>query len=118
MVVVGGWRYNFSVFLKNDINEIQYILEQDLLLPLLPDAFGLAEGVFSSFFTYVFNTIVKTDSKGGEIMDEDNDIFEMFLELMEQLQSEDPDGRMRLLSKDPRYAADDPAKSKHEQTKR
>ena len=51
-------------------------------------------------------------------MDEDNDIFEMFLELMEQLQSEDPDGRMRLLSKDPRYAADGPAKSKHEQTKR
>ena len=51
-------------------------------------------------------------------MDEDNDIFEMFLELMEQLQSEDPDGRMHLLSKDPRYAADDPAKYKHEQTKR
>jgi hypothetical protein len=51
-------------------------------------------------------------------MDEDNDIFEMFLELMEQLQSEDPDVRMRMLAKDPHYAVDDPAKSKHEQTKR
>ena len=42
-------------------------------------------------------------------MDEDNDIFEMFLEVMEQVDSSDPDGRMRVLSKDPRYAADDPA---------
>ena len=47
-------------------------------------------------------------------MEEDNDIYELFLEIMEQLQSEDPDGRMRILSKDPRYAADDPAaKPKH-----
>ena len=45
-------------------------------------------------------------------MEEDNDIYELFLEIMEQLQSEDPDGRMRILSKDPRYAADDP-KAKH-----
>ena len=42
-------------------------------------------------------------------MDEDNDIYEMFLMIMEQLQSEEPNGRMRILSKDPRYAADDPA---------
>ena len=42
-------------------------------------------------------------------MDEDNDIFEMFLDLMEQQQSEDVDGRMRMISKNPRYAADDPA---------
>ena len=40
---------------------------------------------------------------------DDEDIFEMFLELMEQLEFDDPNGRMRLLSKDPRYAADDPA---------
>ena len=47
-------------------------------------------------------------------MEEDNDIYELFLEIMEQLQSEDPDGRMRILSKDPRYAADDlTAKPKH-----
>lgn len=45
-------------------------------------------------------------------MEEDNDIFEMFLEVMEQLEPENPDGRMRVLSKDPRYAADDPAASK------
>lgn len=38
----------------------------------------------------------------------DDDIFEMFQELMEQLEFDDPNGRMRLLSKDPRYAADDP----------
>ena len=45
-------------------------------------------------------------------MEEDNDIFEMFLEVMEQLEPENPDGRMRVLSKEPRYAADDPAASK------
>ena len=45
-------------------------------------------------------------------MEEDNDIFEMFLELMERVQDENPDGRMRVLSKDPRYAADDPAAQK------
>lgn len=43
------------------------------------------------------------------MMEEDYDIYEMFLKIMEQLQSEDPNGRMRILSKDPRYAADDPA---------
>ena len=40
---------------------------------------------------------------------DDEDIFEMFLEMMEQVDFEDPDGRMRVLSKEPRYAADDPA---------
>ena len=45
-------------------------------------------------------------------MDEDNDIFEMFLEMMEQADLEDPDGRMRVINKDPRYAADSSAASK------
>ena len=45
-------------------------------------------------------------------MDEDEDIFEMFQELMAQLDSDDPEGRMRLISKNPRYAADDPAAPK------
>ena len=45
-------------------------------------------------------------------MDEDEDIFEMFQELMEQLDPDDPAGRMRLISKNPRYAADDPAATK------
>ena len=46
---------------------------------------------------------------------DDEDIFEMFLELMEQVDLEDPDGRMRVISKNPRYAADNPAapKQKH-----
>ena len=41
-------------------------------------------------------------------MDEDNDVYELFLEIMEQIKNEAPAGRMRVLSKDPRYAADDP----------
>ena len=53
-------------------------------------------------------------------MDEDNDIFALFLEIMERIQDDDPDGRMRILSKDPRYAADDLAapKSKIKHTER
>ena len=46
---------------------------------------------------------------------DDEDIFEMFLELMEQLDLDDPNSRMRVISKNPRYAADNPAapKQKH-----
>ena len=51
-------------------------------------------------------------------MDEDNGIFEMFLELIAQLQTEDADGHMRILSKDPRYAADNPAAEKITQKER
>ena len=40
---------------------------------------------------------------------DDEYVFEMFLEMMDQLDSDDSDGRMRVLSKEPRYAADDPA---------
>ena len=43
-------------------------------------------------------------------MDEDNDIFEMFIETIEA--TNDEDGRMRVISKNPRYAADDPVASK------
>ena len=42
-------------------------------------------------------------------MDDDNDVFELFQQIMEQLQDKDPNGRLRMLSKNPRYAADDPA---------
>ena len=41
-------------------------------------------------------------------MDEDNDIFDLFLEMMEQIQTDDPNGRLRMLSKNPRYADDSP----------
>jgi hypothetical protein len=39
----------------------------------------------------------------------DDDIYEMFLEIINQIHTEDTDGRARLLSKDPRYASDPPA---------
>ena len=42
-------------------------------------------------------------------MEEDNDIYEMFLAIMKQLRPDAPAGRMRILSKDPRYSTDDPA---------
>ena len=88
-------------------------MESKFLLLLLPlDAFGLWPRAFLPFFAYFFNTIAESNQEGGEVMEEDNDIFEMFLEVMEQLEPENPDGRMRVLSKDPRYAADDPAASK------
>lgn len=72
---------------------------QLLLLPLTPSA--MAEGVFLPFFALFFNTMTKSNRKGGEVMDEDNDIFEMFLEMMEHLDLDDPNGRMRVLGKDP-----------------
>ena len=37
---------------------------------------------------------------------------EMFLELIAKLDAVDPDGRMRILSQNPRYAADNPAEPK------
>ena len=47
---------------------------------------------------------------GGELMDEDNDIFEMFLEIMASLDQDNPEGRMRVLSQNPRF--DETAESK------
>ena len=43
------------------------------------------------------------------MMENDEYIFELFLEVMKRVEDDDADGRLRLLSKDPRYAADDPA---------
>ena len=39
---------------------------------------------------------------------DDEEIFEMFLELIEQLDLQDPDGRIRVLSKLPRYTTEEP----------
>lgn len=47
-------------------------------------------------------------------MDEDTDIYDMFLELMAKLDADDPEGRMRILSKNPRYSEDsEPATQKN-----
>jgi hypothetical protein len=40
-------------------------------------------------------------------MDEDDILYEMFLELTAKLDAYDPDGRMRILGQNPRYAEDD-----------
>ena len=40
---------------------------------------------------------------GGEVMDEDYEFFEMFLELVMKLEADDPEGRMRVLSYNPRF---------------
>ena len=40
-------------------------------------------------------------------MDEDDILYEMFLELTATLDADDPDGRMRILSQNPRYTEDD-----------
>ena len=47
-----------------------------------------AEGVFLPFFGFFFHTDVEYFKKGGAAMDEDNDVFEMFLVMMEQLQTQ------------------------------
>lgn len=78
---------------------------------ITPSAFS-AEGVFLPFFGLFFHTDIEHLKKGGAAMDEDNDIFDMFLAIMEQMQSNDPEGRMRMLSKNPRYAADNPGYKK------
>ena len=39
-------------------------------------------------------------------MDEDNDIFDMFMEIIADLDHKDPEGRMRILSQNPRFDED------------
>ena len=51
-------------------------------------------------------------------MDDDVYMFELFQQLMQQMEEAPPDSRMRVLSKNPRYAADDPAKKKTKTEKR
>lgn len=41
-------------------------------------------------------------------MEEDEYVYELFLDVMERIENDDADGRLRMLSKDPRYAPDDP----------
>lgn len=36
-------------------------------------------------------------------MDEDNDFFEMFQEIITRLENKDSDGNMRMLTQNPRY---------------
>ena len=47
-------------------------------------------------------------------MDDDIYVFEMFLQIMQLFEDDIPDSRMRVLSKNPRYTADDPAKHRTE----
>ena len=64
------------------------------------------------FFRYFFNTTNEIYDKGGEFMDEDEYVFEMFIEAMEHIEKEDVDGRLRMLSKASRFVADDPEQIK------
>ena len=45
-------------------------------------------------------------------MDEDEYVFELFIEMMERIEDDTADGRLRMLSKEPRYATDDPVQMK------
>ena len=40
---------------------------------------------------------------GGELMDEDSDIFDMFQEIIASLEQKEAHGNMRVLSQNPRY---------------
>ena len=57
---------------------------------------------FLPFLAYLFY-VAYIKTFGGELMDEDNDIFEMFLEIIAALDQKDPEGRMRILSQNPRF---------------
>lgn len=61
---------------------------------------------FFSPFSLKYSMLLETEH-GGEVMDDDTDIFEMFLELMVKLATDDPEGRMRVRSQNPRYAESD-----------
>ena len=75
-------------------------------------AFGLCRGRFLSFFGLFFNTTNEINIKGGDLMEEDEYVFELFLKVMERIENDDADGRLRMLSKDPRFVADDPVRIK------
>ena len=51
-------------------------------------------------------------------MVDDTMIFEMFLELIARHLSDDPSGRMRILSQNPRYAEPQPAPTQTKTNKR
>ena len=66
-----------------------------------------AEGDFLCLFSVLSSILLLEHDKGGVPMD-DEEIYEMFLELIEQLDLQDPDGRIRVLSKLPRYTTEEP----------
>ena len=49
-------------------------------------------------------------------MDEDTYAFDLFLELMDRLKTDDPEGRLRALSKNPRFADDDLTQTQSKKT--
>ena len=71
----------------------------------------LSEGDFFRLF-FISSSILFLKKKGGEAMDNDEYIFEMFLEIMEQIENNDTDGRLRMISKNPRHAEAVPAEQK------
>ena len=49
-------------------------------------------------------------------MDVDDILYEMFLEMTAKLDADDPDGRMRILSQNPRYDENEEPKTKKSTT--
>ena len=50
---------------------------------------------------------------GGELMDEDSDIFNMFQEIIASLEQKEAQGNMRVLSQNPRYNENTEADTKN-----
>lgn len=89
------------------------------MLLLLPLALGFKLRVFLlPFFVFFFHVSAEPNHKGGEVMDDDVYMFEMFQQMMQQLEEDPPANCMRVLIKNPRYTADDPAKTKIKTEKR
>ena len=75
----------------------------------MPSAYGPM--AFLPFWAYLFY-VAYIKTFGGELMDEDNDIFELFQEMISHLDQDEPDGMMRILSQNPRYNENTESKEK------
>ena len=79
------------------------------MLLLLPRAICTPSAIKPmAFFAFFCLSVLfcRYQTIGGELMDEDNDIFDMFMEIIADLDHKDPEGRMRILSQNPRFDED------------
>ena len=65
-------------------------------------AIGQKPMAFLPFLHSLFY-VAYIQTMGGELMDEDSDIFNMFQEIIASLEQKEAQGNMRVLSQNPRY---------------
>jgi hypothetical protein len=75
-------------------------------------AIGKSRWLFLSFSHSLFY-VAYIQTMGGELMDEDSDIFDMFQEIIASLEQKEAQGNMRVLSQNPRYNENTEADTKN-----